>query len=139
MVKIYTMRSINFLSNKSKFSQPQRNRGSVTWRCPSNIELIKYWGKYEELLPFNPSLSLTLANAYTETKIDYTISDKSSVEYFFDGIYKPEMTQLITEFIRKLNSYFSYLQVLKLVIHSQNSFPQFPGTIISSSEVGSLA
>jgi len=133
------MISTNFLSNKSKFFQPQKNRGSVTWRCSSNIELIKYWGKYEELLPFNPSLSLTLTKAYTEMKIDYTISDKSSVEYFIDGIYNTEMTQLITEFIKKLNSNFSFLSVLKLVIHSQNSFPQFPGTIISSSEVGSLA
>jgi len=133
------MISKDFLSNKSKFSQPQRKKGSVTWRCPSNIELIKYWGKYEELLPYNPSLSLTLTNAYTETKIDYTISDKPSVKYILDGIYKPEMTQLITAYINKLNPYFSYLPVLKLVIHSYNSFPQLSGTIISSSEVGSLA
>ena len=133
------MRSKDFISNKSKFSQPQRNKGSVTWRCPSNIELIKYWGKYEELLPYNPSLSLTLTNVYTETKIDYTISDKPSVKYILDGTYKPEMTQLITEYIKKLNPYFSYLPVLKLVIYSYNSFPHFSGTIISSSEVGSLA
>jgi diphosphomevalonate decarboxylase len=133
------MRCKDFFLNKSKFSQPQRTEGSVTWACPSNIELIKDWSKYGELLPNNPSLSITLTNVYTETGIDYTISDKPSVKYILDGIYQPEMTQLITEYIKKLYPYFSYLPVLKLVIHSYNSFPQFSGTIISPSEVGSLA
>ena len=35
--------------------------GSITWRSPSNIAIIKYWGKYGIQLPKNPSLSLTLA------------------------------------------------------------------------------
>ena len=29
--------------------------GSVTWDSPSNIALVKYWGKYGAQLPANPS------------------------------------------------------------------------------------
>ena len=31
--------------------------------CPSNIALIKYWGKYENQIPANPSISYTLNQA----------------------------------------------------------------------------
>ena len=33
--------------------------------CPSNIALIKYWGKYEGQIPANPSISFTLSNCKT--------------------------------------------------------------------------
>ena len=33
------------------------------WRCPSNIALVKYWGKHDFQKPMNPSLSFVLQNA----------------------------------------------------------------------------
>jgi mevalonate pyrophosphate decarboxylase len=47
--------------------------GKITWRSPSNIALIKYWGKYGQQMPCNPSLSFTLDAAYTETTLEYGI------------------------------------------------------------------
>jgi diphosphomevalonate decarboxylase len=41
----------------------------TAWECPSNIALIKYWGKKPGQIPCNPSLSLTLKNAHTRTRI----------------------------------------------------------------------
>jgi hypothetical protein len=38
---------------------------TASWRSPSNIALIKYWGKHELQLPGNPSLSFTLSACHT--------------------------------------------------------------------------
>ena len=35
-------------------------KGEVTWQSPSNIALVKYWGKKENQIPANPSVSFTL-------------------------------------------------------------------------------
>jgi diphosphomevalonate decarboxylase len=42
---------------------------SVTWRSPSNIALIKYWGKFGNQLPANPSISFTLSTSATTTRL----------------------------------------------------------------------
>ncbi|MBL7779599.1 MAG: diphosphomevalonate decarboxylase, partial [Saprospiraceae bacterium] len=62
--------------------------GSITWRSPSNIALIKYWGKYGQQLPQNPSLSLTLASSCTDTMLEYAFKEegdngKIDLEFFF--------------------------------------------------------
>lgn len=44
---------------------------SVCWESPSNIALIKYWGKHSDQLPQNPSLSFNLKHSKTVTKIIY--------------------------------------------------------------------
>jgi len=133
------MESTILLSKKVELIQPPKKQGSVTWRCPSNIALIKYWGKYEELLPFNPSISLTLKHAYTETKIDYVISEKLSVNYYSEGIRNAEMSNIVLEFLKRINNYFSNLSLLKFDIHISNSFPQNSGINQLSSAIGSLA
>jgi len=42
-----------------------------SWKAPSNIALVKYWGKSEPQLPKNPSLSFTLSTSVTETKVNF--------------------------------------------------------------------
>ena len=46
-------------------------RGKVQHRAPSNIALVKYWGKKDFQLPANPSLSFTLTNSYTDTSVEF--------------------------------------------------------------------
>ena len=46
--------------------------GSVRWRSPSNIALVKYWGKRPGQIPENPSLSFTLTRSFTETMIEFS-------------------------------------------------------------------
>lgn len=36
---------------------------------PSNIAIVKYWGKYGRQLPRNASVSFTLSNAVSETRM----------------------------------------------------------------------
>ena len=40
--------------------------GAIRWRSPSNIAIVKYWGKHGVQLPQNPSLSFTLSSAATD-------------------------------------------------------------------------
>ena len=35
----------------------------TSWEAPSNIALIKYWGKEDIQIPKNPSLSFTLSSS----------------------------------------------------------------------------
>jgi diphosphomevalonate decarboxylase len=46
----------------------------VAFECsaPSNIALVKYWGKKENQIPANPSISFTLNNCKTITKVNFT-------------------------------------------------------------------
>ena len=50
--------------------------GTITWRSPSNIAIIKYWGKYGTQLPRNPSLSFTLASSCTDTMLEYEFREE---------------------------------------------------------------
>ena len=41
------------------------------WSAPSNIALVKYWGKKELQIPCNPSVSFTLDQCRTTTSIRF--------------------------------------------------------------------
>ena len=42
---------------------------SFSWESPSNIALVKYWGKNPDQTPKNSSISFTLSNCTTKTSI----------------------------------------------------------------------
>ena len=65
---------------------------SVKWQSPSNIALIKYWGKRDFQLPQNPSLSFTLKKSYTETEVEFQFKNEKGIssDFFFEGKEKPE-------------------------------------------------
>lgn len=114
---------------------------TVTWKCPSNIALIKYWGKYGKQLPKNPSISFTLNNAYTETSISYRPGDsnKISFDFYFNGVkredFKPKIQNLLTGIIE----IYPFLEQLHLTINSSNSFPHSTGIASSASSMGAIA
>jgi len=62
----------DYATSELVLSQAHVHSGKVAWRSPSNLALIKYWGKYGRQLPQNPSISFTLNNAFTETSLEYT-------------------------------------------------------------------
>ena len=43
--------------------------GFTSWISPSNIALVKYWGKKENQIPINPSISFTLKNCNSKTRL----------------------------------------------------------------------
>lgn len=105
-------------------------------KAHSNIALIKYWGKKNEelFLPFNSSLSLTLNELYTITKVSIDPS-LSADEFILDGLQQSrEETKKISKFVdlfRKNNQFVR--------INSHNSFPTASGLASSASGYAALA
>ena len=61
--------------------------GKIVCESPSNIALIKYWGKYGLQFPINPSISFTLSNCKTITSIEYCPRSKGQerFNFLYDG------------------------------------------------------
>ena len=133
---------MNFTLNTSKETTPFNNRNKVAWQSPSNIALIKYWGKKEGQIPANASLSYTLSKSYTETKILYTEKendDNVSVEFLFEGKKNKLFEQKIIKFLSSIIKYFPFLTKLHLKVESKNSFPHSAGIASSASSMSALA
>lgn len=117
--------------------------GKISWRSPSNIALIKYWGKYGRQLPRNPSISFTLNNAYTETTLKYEPkkgADRGiALEFFFEDQANEVFKSKIAKYLDSIGEIFPFLRQLNIVIHSRNSFPHSAGIASSASSMSALA
>ncbi len=116
--------------------------GTIAWRSPSNIALIKYWGKKGFQIPSNPSISMTLSDSYTETLVKYRPSQnpgKISFDFFFEGEKKPQFGQKISTFFEAVSDIFPFLKNFDLEIHSSNTFPHSAGIASSASAMSALA
>ena len=129
--------------------------GSFTWKAPSNIALVKYWGKRDTQLPQNPSISFTLSNCFTETTLEFKKRESSvktsiakdkivsgqfnKLEIFLDGEKKPEFRKKVFEFISRVENVVTFLSDYDLVIRTHNSFPHSSGIASSASGMAALA
>lgn len=118
-------------------------QGSITWRSPSNLALIKYWGKYGRQLPRNPSISFTLNNAFTETTLSYqpkeSLGDSVALNFFFEKKENEAFKTKVLKFLESIVDIFPFLKELELTIHSYNSFPHSTGIASSASAMSALA
>lgn len=117
--------------------------GQVTWQSPSNIALIKYWGKHGNQLPRNPSLSFTLANAYSETTLKYRekadADHKVALQFRLDGQEIPAFASRIEQYLSSLLPAFPFLEQMEIEVLSRNSFPHSSGIASSASGFSALA
>ena len=114
-------------------------QGNLTWCSPSNIALVKYWGKYGRQLPSNPSISLTLSQAYSETSVDYKLTDKPRWSFTFEGKVKPDFEKKIVNYLSNITDVFPLVERLDLKIDSSNTFPHSSGIASSASSMSALA
>lgn len=115
---------------------------SVSWRSPSNIALVKYWGKTGQQLPVNPSLSLTLSEAYTETRLTACPRESEGdieLEFWFDGEQNNAFGERMSKFLRVITETFPWLNQVSLRIESKNTFPHSAGIASSASAFSALA
>lgn len=112
--------------------------GKTAWRSPSNIALVKYWGKYGRQLPANPSVSFTLKNAHTNMQMSYS-KGSGKVVLYFEGKRNESFEKRIAKFISSIEDIYPFLQQLDLEIHSENSFPHSAGIASSASAMSALA
>ncbi|MCP4439911.1 MAG: diphosphomevalonate decarboxylase [Aureispira sp.] len=115
----------------------------ITWQSPSNLALIKYWGKHGRQLPQNASISLTLQNAYSETSLSYAEKEddgKLDLDFYFEGKSNPAFGARIEKFLNSIvEEEFPFLTAYKLKIESHNSFPHSAGIASSASSMSALA
>ena len=116
----------------------EQEQGIVAWKSPSNIAIVKYWGKHGEQLPANPSLSLTLTEAFTTTQVEYK-PGQGNVAFFFEGRPNPAFATRILDYIQRLTQDHPILAALDFEINSENSFPHSAGIASSASSMSALA
>lgn len=107
----------------------------VKVRVPTNIALLKYWGKDDERTqwPANDSLSMTL-DLYTETSAQIIKEGPSRVT--FNGEVKRKFYDKPLKFIDFLAKQLGYVDNLE--IRSHNQFPSSCGIASSASGLGAL-
>ncbi len=124
---------------QSRLTTPSAFEGTVCWQAPSNIALVKYWGKHENQIPCNPSVSFTLSECHTKTSIAFKSSPQFSFDFSYDGQAAPSFNKKIQQFFNHISPYCQYLSKLKLQINSVNTFPHSSGIASSASAMAALA
>ncbi|MDT0675428.1 diphosphomevalonate/mevalonate 3,5-bisphosphate decarboxylase family protein [Autumnicola musiva] len=124
-----------------KYLQPVES-GSFKWQSPSNIALVKYWGKKKHQIPANPSVSFTLDHCKTLTQLDFQKKKPGSdfdFDIFFEGSKKEDFKPKINTFFKRIERYCPFLKEYSLQIHSENTFPHSSGIASSASGMSALA
>ncbi len=114
---------------------------TTSWKSPSNIALVKYWGKKPNgiQLPANASISFTLNNCATTTKLTYSEQDTLEIEVLLEGKYEPSFIPKIHKFIERIAPIFPFVKTGKYHIDTSNSFPHSSGIASSASGMSALA
>lgn len=117
--------------------------GHITWRSPSNIAIIKYWGKHGVQLPRNPSISLTLNSSFTDTRLEYKPKESGdrniALDFFFHGKENEKFRTKVLKYLESVADIFPFLRQLDLTIRTGNSFPHSTGIASSASAMSAIA
>jgi diphosphomevalonate decarboxylase len=118
------------------------DKATVEAEAPSNIALVKYWGKKDNQIPANPSVSFTLSNAKTRTRIDFEKRPNThsfSFEVFFEGKLNQAFKPKIAQFFERIEKYLPLLKQYHLEIFTENTFPHSSGIASSASGMAALS
>ncbi len=129
-----------FVCSFSENNLPQN--AVFTWKSPSNIALVKYWGKTEPQIPKNASISFTLNNCNTVTTVSFEQkepSENQNIEILFERKPAPSFLPKIRQFIDRILPYSPYLNYYHLKISTENTFPHSSGIASSASGMAALA
>jgi diphosphomevalonate decarboxylase len=111
-----------------------------TWRSPSNIALIKYWGKHGVQLPRNPSLSFTLSACHTTMHMTVTPDDVTpGLTVLYDGQPRPAFVSKIQTFFSHIADLFPWIAKASIEIDSINTFPHGAGIASSASAMSAMS
>ncbi|PKP24780.1 MAG: diphosphomevalonate decarboxylase [Bacteroidetes bacterium HGW-Bacteroidetes-2] len=116
-------------------------KGQVSWQSPSNIALVKYWGKYGEQLPKNTSISFTLSNCHTKTTLFYEPKTTEDYEFevYLDGKREEGFEPKILKFFDRIEKFIRFLKDYRFRLETTNSFPHSSGIASSASGMSALA
>lgn len=128
----------NFLSKQYSNTIPS---GVITCQAPSNIALVKYWGKYDVQMPKNTSISFTLSKCVTKTKLTFEKKSSKGLDFsvFLDGVETPSFVPKIEAFFNRIVNYVPFIEAYSFRIDTQNTFPHSSGIASSASGMAALA
>lgn len=115
-----------------------KNEHFVSWRAPSNIALVKYWGKHGLQLPSNPSISFTLDHCQTITRMSWN-EGTGKVRLIFNGGHNEKFAARAEKYKHRILEHMPFLSGLDLHIETENNFPHSAGIASSASAMSSLA
>jgi len=110
--------------------------------APSNIALIKYWGKKGLQLPMNASLSFLLPQSFTRTRARGTLlepKENFDFTFLFDGKENPGFKDKIQTFFDRIRPYAPAFFQYRWTFDSSNNFPHAAGIASSASGFAALA
>ncbi len=113
----------------------------VKYRCPSNIALVKYWGKKEGgiQIPANASISWSLSDLFAETTMIATPSNQTQLEFKYDGNPKPSFEPKILDFLNRIAPFSDFVKQNSFEVDTINNFPHGTGIASSAAGFGALA
>ena len=132
-MNLNTYKTVNYNSLNEK--------GSFTFSAPSNIALVKYWGKREHQIPANPSLSFTLNNCKTITTLTYEPKHEKNISFdlLFEGQPKESFRPKIQKYFERIQDLCPYVLDYHFTIDTQNTFPHSSGIASSASGMAALS
>lgn len=125
--------------NLESFAHYEPKVFEVTWRSPSNIAFVKYWGKKGHQLPANASLSMTLKECFTETKVSFSPESELSVELHLEGKKEEKFALKIKAYLEKLSVELPWINKTRFIIDTKNTFPHGTGIASSASGLSAFA
>jgi len=131
----------DFVFKKGYAQEAIVQSGAFTWSAPSNIALVKYWGKKENQIPANPSLSFTLSNCKTITTLRFSIKEDQNIRFdlLFEGQPKEDFKPKVQKFLERILPYCPYIEDYHFIIDTTNTFPHSSGIASSASGMAALA
>ena len=122
------------------------DRFACRWSSPSNIAIVKYWGKRPGQLPANASLSFTLDACRTDTVLeirprcaDGQRKGGYELSVLLDGVPAPAFEPKILQFFDRIAPYAPYLEQYAFRLRTSNTFPHSSGIASSASGMSALA
>ena len=117
--------------------------GIISWQSPSNIAIIKYWGKHGRQLPRNPSISFTLENSISTIELAYQaktgVDEGVSLQFYFHDQINEAFGEKVKIYLNNITDIFPFIRQMHFVIKSKNSFPHSAGIASSASSMSALA
>lgn len=132
----------NYLTNRNQNTFGDKiPTDKVGWRSPSNIALVKYWGKKSGQIPTNASLSFTLKESVSETTLEYSPVQRKgfNVEFFLDGEPNEQFSEKIKTYFEGISHSMPFIRQLDFKINSKNTFPHSAGIASSASGMSAIA
>jgi diphosphomevalonate decarboxylase len=119
--------------------------GKIGFSSPSNIALVKYWGKYGDQYPQNPSISFTLDYSRTEMILEFSPKRRNTAHrpvdltFTFEGRENKSFEDKIIAFFTRLLPTNPFLGQFSFNLKSANTFPHSAGIASSASSMSALA